>query len=54
MAACQITINFTAINEIDISPELSAAHPYFDVYVCLFLNPLTFDKLLPVYISARA
>ena len=36
-AACQITINFTAINEIDISPELSAAHPYFDVYVRFFL-----------------
>lgn len=33
MAACNITIVFTAINEIDISAAQSAAQPYFDVYV---------------------
>ncbi len=35
MAACNITIDFTAVNEIDISAAESAAHPYFDVYVSL-------------------
>lgn len=33
MAACNITVIFTAVNEIDISAAESAAHPYFDVYV---------------------
>ena len=35
MDACQVTITFTAINEIDISAAKSAANPYFDVYVSL-------------------
>ena len=33
--ACQVTITFTAINEIDISAAKSAANPYFDIYVSL-------------------
>ena len=32
-AACQVTIQFTAVNEIDISAAQSAATPYFDIYV---------------------
>ena len=33
MWACNITIVFTAINEIDISAAESAANQYFDIYV---------------------